>query len=244
MALILFPVSMFGLLSVLRIARGFHSRALISPHALTKIGTGACVIVILLAFLGANRPIVAAFACFASVAALFSALKWLERRQIDALRAEIPIFLDRWILDLRLGNSLTAARDAALRESSDRFSRLLRPFFIGGPSALDSHPIFDSGTLNEMRALAESAHSALDRLKNLREMIRKTDAFRRKSGQAVRQTAIQAQVLLCLQFALAVYAVHRHGWANVHDVAMISGLLSVCGVFLMRWMAGRVKWKI
>ena len=116
MALILFLISMFGNLSALRVLRIFRSRALISPNSLTKIGTTAFVMMNITVFFCASDVIACFSAVIMTIALIYFALWCVERRQIDGLKKEIPAFLDRWILNMKLGNSLSSARDAALRE--------------------------------------------------------------------------------------------------------------------------------
>jgi hypothetical protein len=121
---------------------------------------------------------------------------------------------------------------------------LLTPVFLSGAALPRSHLILPSKFLQELKFLSGSAHSALARLENLREIVRKTEDFRRKSGQARRQTTIQAGVLLVLQFALAVFVYRRHGWQRHSDLIVISFLLAGCGLGWMRLLARKSQWKI
>ena len=244
MALILFAISVFGNLSALRILIHFRSRALISSQHLTKIGTGSCVIIICALFFCARDLISAVIAVMCALSVIFFSLWFIERRQIDALKREVPGFLDRWILNMKLGSSLSAARTAALQESHTRVRSLIEPLFMSQAPPSRVHLILDEKVLPELLELSHSPHSALARLENAREWMRKSDEFRRKSGQAVRQTTIQALVLLILLFALAVFTVQRHGWRRNSDLIKASFVLSGLGIFTMRHLAGKRRWKI
>lgn len=244
MALILFLISMFGNLSALRVLRVFRSRALISPNALTKIGTGACVMMNIIIFFCASDMMLSLIALITTIALIYFVLWCFECRQIDGLKKEVPAFLDRWILNMKLGNSLSSARDAALRETGERTNSLLQPLFLSTQADQRNHLILDAKILHELLLLAQLPHSALQRLESLRQMMRKTEEFRRKSGQATRQTAIQSSVLLILLVGLAIFTVHRHGWHRSSDFIIISISLSAFGVFCMRKLARKTKWKV
>lgn len=244
MALFLFVISMFGNLSALRLLRKFRVRALISAKILAKIGTFALVMMNFAIFLLAND----AFTTFIVVCALNIALQlslWMfERRQIDGMKREIPAFLDRWILNMKLGHAVNAARDAALLELSARNRTLLQPLFASTSRIYSDHLILDAKIRHELVKLAQLPHSALTRLENLRLMMRKAEQFRRKSGQAVRQTAIQSSVLLVLLVCLAVFTVYTRGWHENSAFIILSMLLSLMGVICMFLLARKTKWKI
>ncbi len=244
MALFLFLISSFGLLSALRIARTFRARAVISSELVTKTGTLMCSTMLVSVFGCATSVLNAISIACVNLCCGFLLLLWCERRQIDALKSQTPIFLDRWILNMKLGHSLSSARDAALRDSSERFHVLLRPLFLSGANVPRAHLVLPSKILHELKILASTSHSAIHRLENLREMVRKADDFRRKSGQARRQTSIQAGVLLFLHLALAVFVYRRHGWQRHSDLIILSFLLAACGVGWMQLLARKSKWKI
>lgn len=244
MALFLFLLSLFGLLSALRLSREFLGRALISKSLVTKTGTLTCTAVVLAVFFSAHNTFSAILCTILVPIAGSCALFTLERRQIDALKLQTPIFLDRWILNMRLGQSVSSAREAALRDSSERLRALLQPMFKADAQTPREHLFLPSKFLFELKNLALSPHSALARLENLREMMRKSDAFRRKSGQARRQTSIQAGVLLCLHLALAVFTVRRYGWQRHSDLIVMSFVLAGCGLVAMNALARKTKWKI
>lgn len=242
--IILIAISMFGNMSALRLLRVFRSRALISPSLLTKIGTGVCATLTIVIFFCANDILSIAIALFAVITVMILSLNMIERRQIDTLKNEVPGFLDRWILNMKLGFSLSAARAAALSESDARFTALLQPLFVASSSTRSAHLILDARLKQELVELSISPHSALQRLEFARANMKKSSEFRRKSGQAVRQTTIQSSVLLILLAALAVFTVHRHGWYRSYDLVSASMLLSAVGIITMRKLARKTKWKI
>jgi Flp pilus assembly protein TadB len=243
-ALILFLLSLFGNLSVIRIMRFFRTRALITSSGVTKTGTGACACLQVLIISRFHNVMVTLIAMIA-VIFLFSAALWmLERRQIDALKTELLSFFDHWILNLRLGESLSSARVAALTTTSRHFRALLEPLFITSSGQAPHHLLLPSKILVELKQLAISPHAALARLESLREMMRKSDDFRRRSGQAMRQTTIQSLVLVILQIALGVFTVIHYGWNRTSDLILASFLISGCGLVLMRQLARKAKWNI
>src|SRR5262249_32882328 len=159
----------------------------------------------------------------------------LERREIDVLKSEIAVFLDRWILNLRLGSALPVARESALREHSNAFQSLMRPVFTtrSGVIARDRHALLNPSVMRELEKLHAHPHSALPRLENLRQLLRKSAEFRRKSGQAVRQTAIQSTVMMILLFALMIFTLKRYGWKQSGDLILLSLGLASLGVVTM-----------
>nr|HNH44545.1 hypothetical protein [Agitococcus sp.] len=81
---------------------------------------------------------------------------------------------------------------------SEDLQALLRPIFETRGGDRGTHPILTTNIRRELENISLEQHSALPRLENLRQIIRKTADFRRKSGQAVRQTAIQSAFMLIL----------------------------------------------
>lgn len=243
-SIILFAISMFGNMSVLRLLRIFRERALISHDHLTKIGTAACALVNLVVFQFAKNIFLLGTGVCGSLTVIYLTLALLERRQIDTLKRELPHFLDRWIMNMKLGNAVSSARDTALLSSPARVRALLLPLFTTTQTPAQSHLLLDARMIKELTEAAQIPHSALHRLENLREMWRKADIFRRKSGQAVMQTAIQGWVLLFLTLALAVFTVRRYGWSRTSDLILCSFLLSGSGFLVMRRLARKTKWKI
>jgi hypothetical protein len=243
-AMFLFVISMFGNLSALRFLRIFRSRALISTNVLTKIGTFAFVTMNLAIFFCASDVRTSFIVLVIALITNFFALKSLERRQIDGLKNEIPAFLDRWILNMKLGNAVSTARDAALRDLDARNRALLQPLFASNSGHHENHLILDAKIARELLLSAQHPHSALARLENLRQMMRKSEKFRRKSGQAVRQTAIQSSVLLILLACLAIFTIQTRGWHENSDFIIISFLISAVGVAVMRKLARKTRWKV
>lgn len=243
MQLIFYGQMVFGILFVIRTHQIFRARALISAVTVTKTGTAFVFACLLIGFFATQNVFLRAgmlsLNLFGSVIALFL----LEWREIDALKREIPLFLDRWILNLRLGNASLSAREFALKAHSLAFQRLMRPVFsVGSPR--ERHVILSRMVMREMEKLTQEPHSALARLENLREGLRKSADFRRKSGQALRQTAIQSVVLLVLLLALMLFTFHRYGWKRAGDLVLISGGLALTGVLIMYLLSRKTKWKI
>lgn len=244
MSAVSFLISAFGILSAMRMSRIFRERAVISTSLVTKTGTITCASAILSGIFAKSHPLVAIFCPILIFAGAFSALWIRERRQIDALKSELPVFFDRWILDLKLGHSLAAARTAALKSSSENLRALLEPVFLSQERAHEFHPLIDATLARELGDLARGSGPALERLENLRMSLRKWHTFRRKSGQARRQTSIQASVLLILQVALALFTVVRHGWSRSFDLIIWSFLLSGVGFALMHALSRKKTWNL
>ncbi len=244
MALILFAISLFGIMSALRMCAHFRNRGVISSQHLTKIGTGSCALIICAGFLLAHDTISLITIQFLILTSLGISLAIIERRAIKNLKQEVPAFLDRWILNMKLGNAVSAARSEALRELSRRSQTLIEPLFLSQDREGKSHLILEEKLLHEMLEASFAAHSSLARLENVREWMRKSEDFRRKSGQALRQTTIQAVVLLILLIALAVFTVRKHGWRRNSDLVIGSFVLSGLGIFTMQHFARKKRWKI
>ena len=246
MPLILYTQLVFGNLFVIRTLQIFRARALLSANAVTKIGTlfvcaSGCV-----TFFCFRVPALCFLLNFAALLSTLGILLLCERQQIDALKSEVPLFLDRWSLNLRLGSALPTARDMALREHSEGFQLLVRPLFATHPRGPTRrrHLLFSAAVLGELERLHHEPHAALARLENLRQLLRKTSEFRRKSGQAVQQTAIQSVVMVVLLFALTLFTLHRYGWRRSGDLIIAAQFLSALGIVVMYFLARKTKWKI
>ena len=243
MKLFLYLQLAFGFLFVIRTLQIFRARALISTSVVTKTGTGFVCACVMLSFFGARNPIWCSVSLFVCVFCFVSALFLLERRQIDSLKQDVPLFLDRWILNLRLGSALTSAREMALKDHSPAFQSLMRPVFATQQTR-SHHALMHFSVLAELERLQLEPHSALARLENLRAYLRKSSEFRRKSGQATRQTAIQSGVMLILLLALMVFTLHRYGWRHSGDLVLEAGALSIFGVTVMYVLSRKTRWKI
>jgi hypothetical protein len=241
-----FAQTLFGILFVIRTLQIFRARAMLTQPFVTKTGTIFVTIALLSAFLSVQHAIFATLLSFANIFVAFATLFVCERRQIDALKAEFPFFLDRWILNLRLGSALTPSREQALRDHSANFQTLLRPLFnsSGLSAAKLTHPLLPSAQLHELERIQREPHAALQRLENLRHTIRKTAEFRRKSGQAVQQTRIQSSVMLLMLVALIAFTLRRYGWSRVADLVAESVVLSLIGTLTMHLLTRKTRWKI
>lgn len=244
MKLFFYAQLVFGIVFVIRTIQLFRTRALISGAQAAKTGTSFVCAIILTTFFCARAPILCSGLIACALCAEMCVLIFFERHRISILKEEIPTFLDSWILNLRLGISLSAAREAALRDQHEMFQTLLRPVFNAQSNMRRRHVLLTTELVEEFENLSREPHSALARLENLRSYLKKSAEFRRKSGQATRQATIQATTMMFLLFALIIFTVHRYGWRQSVDLIVISLLLSQIGVALMWWIARKGKWKI
>lgn len=234
---------MFGCAFVMRMSRAFRDRGVIHESRVTKIGTALLVVVCFAQFSLSARPVAHALVNAFIVVSGLLIFVYVEQLGIRDLRARIPLLLDRWILNMRLGNSVSAARDAALREEDDRVQSLMRPLFDTRAAGRPEHLLLSASVRFELENIGASAAAPLARLVTLRRAIRNASEFRRKSGQATRQTAVQAFVMLVLLLAMAVFTIHRYGWSRTGDLVTISTLLSLIGVLAMFRLAKKTRWK-
>jgi Flp pilus assembly protein TadB len=242
--LILYAQLLFGILFVIRTLQIFRERALLSTSSVTKTGITFVCACVNCCFFCARMPFLCTGLTTGCVLLTPFTLILLEKREIFRLRSEIPLFLDRWILNLRLGSALSTAREAALREHSDSLRALLQPLFTAQSRCGKGHVLLPKHTLDELERIQNEPHAALARLENLRRWLRKNSEFRRKSGQAVRQTAIQSATMVFLLFALIIFTVHRYGWRQSGDLILAALSLTMIGVLCMCLLARKSRWKI
>ena len=226
----------------------FRARALVAPFALNAVGiiTLVCFSLMLffapIAMLG-RASLSVVFALGAPV--IFYSL---ERRRITAFKARVPLFIDQWILNLRLGASVIAARDQALRDEDADVRALLRPLFDArmDERADDrrSHLFLPPSLLRELDHVGRASHSALERLEGVRSGLRAVAEFRRKSGQAVRQAAIQSVTMVFMLIALSIYTIHRYGWTRSGTYVTSSAMLTLIGAVLMVHLSRKTTWKL
>lgn len=243
MPLVLFAQSLIGILFVLRTLSVFRARGVIRESVVTNSGT-IFVVLLCLVPLSVSRIPHAAAASALIVIFTFVFCFTLERKLITGTRERVPLFLDAWILEMNLGHSLSAARDAALRAECERFQALMRPVFEAREGERKTHPLLAASVLRELEQIGSSRHGQLARLEVLRARLRQGAEFRRKSGQAVRQTAIQSVTMLVLLLAMAIYTVNRYGWKETGDLVTSSVLLSTLGVGVMVRLARKSRWKL
>jgi hypothetical protein len=244
--LILFAQTLFGLWSVVRTLQFFRARALLQTSTVTKTGTIFVFTVILIASFSVGHSFATTILILSAWICNFGTLLMLERRQIDSLKREFPKFLDRWILNLKLGQAPSRARDLALQMHLDAFRTLMQPIFAVGErvSLPRTHLLFSKSVSEELARIGIEPHLALARLETMRRNVRQAEVFRRRSGQAVRQTRIQSAVMLFILFALIAFTIARYGPEKMADLILMSVILSICGVFTMHLLAKRVKWKV
>jgi Flp pilus assembly protein TadB len=236
----------FGNLFVIRTLQIFRARALLSQSTVTKTGTVFCALLAIVSIFHARAGVSGTILLSLCIVLCLAVLFLLERRQIDALKAEIPLFLDRWILNLRMGLALPTARESALCEHSPEFRALMKPVFATQTAFVGRrrHGLLPAQLLFELERLQVTPHSALQRLENLRLWLRKSSEFRRKSGQAVRQTLIQSLVMLFLLLALCAWSVRRYTWSRCYDLIIMSWVLYTLGASVMFVLSRKAKWKI
>lgn len=250
LAFTLFAQTMFGNLIAIRILRKFRDRSLISTTCLTKIGTAFALITtsiaICVAFSQPNDTRLSFFTVICAIVALQIFLRRLESRRIEMLLGFFPRFIDHWLLGLRVGLAPKSAAEEALRGTDDAFQTLIRPLLQSSEVPLDSrrHLFLRERILLELRLVQTQPHNIVPRLEALRDFLHRESDFRRKSGQALRQAAIQSAVMLALHFALSAFMVARSGWERSVDLILIATALSFFGAFLLRWLARRIKWSI
>ncbi len=244
MSLIFFAQTMFGNMFAIRTLRKFRGRALISTSKLTIIGTSFAFIIAAETFFLQNHPRIAVFVLVISLIFLQLALHVHEQRRISLLLRGFPVFLDRWILNLRTGMSTTAARDRALAATEPLLRNLLTPLITASDGVEKRrHRLFSEEITSELRAIQNQNHNTITRLQNLRANVRRASDFRRKSGQAMRQSAIQSFVLFVMHFALAGFTFWRTGWKNA-DLILIATALTLAGALILRVLARRIAWTI
>ena len=244
MSLILFSQLMIGNVFVIRILRKFRERSLVSEDSLTKIGTLTLTIISSIGFFPPSRLSFSFSLVAICISAMLLALFSLQRRQIDALKSNFPLFLDRWILNAKLGSSISSARERALIEESVVSQRLLRAFFNSTRAECEKHAFLDDHVALELKEIGAQTHQAIARLENLRLHLRRTSDFRRKSGQALLQSRIQMITIGVLVLALQVYDVRRYGWSRVGDFILLSLALSAIGIVVMNILASKRRWRI
>lgn len=244
MSLIASALSVIGILFVVRTLSVFRARALVPDVAVNSLGVMLLACFGLVSFFAPfesfGRALCASVVAIASPFILFT----LERRRITAFKARVPLFLDRWILNLRLGASVTAARDQALRDEDADVRALLRPVFDARIGECRSHLFLPPAVLRELDHVGRAAHSALERLEAVRAGIRETAEFRRKSGHAVRQAAIQSSIMVVMLIALSVFTIRRYGWAQSGGFVTAAAMLSLIGAALMVHLSRKTKWNL
>ena len=244
MGLILFVQTLFGNLFVFRTLMIFHHRGLISEDCVTKTGTvfmSAMVLLQIAHIFSASTQLLLSITLALTP---FFILVLSEKRQTNYLQARFLIFIDHWILNMHLGNSILSARDKALHEESKIFRTLMQPLFQTQTPSRHLHLFLSPSVALELSQISGATHSACARLEKLRDLLQQTSEFRHRSGQATLQTGIQAAVMLLLLFALIIFSIHRYGWTRCGDLVLGSSLLSVTGVFLMLRLARKTKWKL
>lgn len=244
MELFSFVILLSGILFVMRTMDVFRKRGLIHELVVTKTGTTTIIAMSFALFLTIKHLWPQVFLVTLLAALPFTLFLLIEYRRTQNFRSRIPIFLDRWILNLRIGNSMIAARDKALRSEAIEFQALLRPIFETRGGERSGHLILTPNMRKELEEISLVTHFGLERLINLREIVRRSSDFRRKSGQAARQTQIQSLVMVVLVFALSMFTIQRYGFAESGDFVIGALILTSLGVLLMVKIGKKSRWKL
>ncbi len=246
MKFILFAQTLIGIWFVVRTLQIFRARAIIKSSTVINIGTLFVCKIVFIAFFCANYVVSCFILIFLALSSHFLILFIIEHIQILKLKSEFPIFLDRWLLNIKLGHAIAHACELTLRFHSKSFRTLIRPIFSleETSKAADQHILVSNFIVDELRRSHAEPHFARTRLESLRATLRRNSNFRRKSGQAVRQAQIQAMMMVLMLLALIIFTIYRYGFHKISDLVLISVGLSLIGTFLMFKLARKTKWKV
>jgi len=241
---LVFPLVLIaGNVFAIRTLQVFRARTVIAESTLTKIGTAWITAVMTSGFLVPRNPLGLLFV-LATIFTPTFLMMWLETSVLRRLSARIPSWLDKWILNLRVGKSISSALEAAFRDEPDAFQSLARPLLRQHHFHHQRHPLFTFVVAQELARLMRTDHAALARLERLREWVRRDSEFRRKSGLAGRQTRLQALTLLGLQVALAAFMLNRYSWSQCGDLVVISFSLTLISLWIMTRLSQKRLWKV
>lgn len=174
---------------------------------------------------------------------------WLLNTVISMrLRKDIEIFMARLHLNMRSGVSFRQSFQQIM-ESDRRFAhQLWKEIFnsvvFSQQKRIICRQSFVTEFVKELKNVDENSHSSLKRVEHLRQFLKIQSDFRRRSGQAMMQSRVQALVMAALYIAVFGFYLHR-GFPEGFHLMIGASLLFFTAGFIMQWMLGRkINWNI
>ncbi len=244
MLLLIFASSVFGIVFGVRIIQFFMHRKLVCASNLTKIGTVFLCFHFLISIFAFHLPILVFIGHSFLILTLWMILFLLERRQIDGVRARFLNFLDRWHLNLQIGQSVLRARESALHANDTYLARAIEAILSSklNPNDRMREKLFPASTILALRSIERATHLSSERLEILRKHVRSVENFRRKSGRATAQARIQSITMLLMQVAVSLYIGCVYGWSRNIDLIVIGGLMSAFSLVWINKYSVRIIW--
>jgi Flp pilus assembly protein TadB len=153
--------------------------------------------------------------------------------------------LDLVILRMRAGSSLRTALRAVSRQTSpaqEYFLQLIDLVEFKKP------PCFQSPVENQVARVLIDADSSqirsIDKLKALRDQLKREEQFRQRSGQLSFQSKTQAFVMVGLFILAIAFGVHHFGWSSMRFWILSTLGPFLCGIIWILNIGRGWHWKV
>lgn len=245
MLIILLSHLVFGFAFVRRTARIFITKTEKRSAQQTKAVIGTVILLtsslILMSFCFVAGVFLYYFALFVNVLSL----SWLAELAQRLSSEELLQIVDAVILKMKSGNAFRSAVAKAQRSLSRRQCQWLELVLSCDNHRINQHPAnLTTLAYREMSRALTEPHLAKQILENLRRDGRILHEFRRRSGQILLQTRVQAIVLSVMYCLVLLFVLNTNKFEQIAPLLAVSlGLFSLGVVVLMR-VGRRYKWKV
>lgn len=244
----LFIIFLTGFLFVIRILIHFHQKRLVHKSALTKIGTLYFIYLVALSRMHLNL-LMMSLMTWMPLLVLILGEPILRRWRHKKFRERFYFYLSEVILTMRVGSPFRTSLMQVNNEVEDIFFQMKMKEvidFVVFSQQVSTHDVssFIQGVVREFKKVDEQPHRGLDRLENLRRKLYIESDFRRRSGQILMQTRMQAFIMAGLYFAVLIFVLFRYEWRDYLRLISISGWLFGVGFMWILQAGKKKKWMV
>ncbi len=161
-------------------------------------------------------------------------------------RQDFVFFIDRTLIQMKLGKSLRSALEISNKTTPKRSSEFLINIIeiLFWEGKLHSPHAFHHEILHEMKVWCGLQAKVVKRIQSYRTKLRLEEKFRHKSEQILHQIRIQMIMITLMYASMAFFLVTRFDFYKHIVTYLVSLLLFILGLLGFHLVARRQTWKI
>jgi Flp pilus assembly protein TadB len=244
-------ILMSALLFVDRIFSLYKKQQLLSEKFMTKIGTFYFIFLISLYFYSFSHPFSFWIFTFASFFVFPTLLYFLNRIHQQQFYSEFLRFLSLIIMNMQQGLAFVTAIERAQESGNWKqgqvLGRICENVVFSQQTNLSNQGFFNQflgSALIEMRQIHRQQHQGIERLKNLRKILRERLTFRQRSRQIWLYFSYQLGLLSLIYWSLFLYILKDFGFFGFQSTFLYSASLYFMGSAVTFFIAKGKKWSI
>lgn len=166
--------------------------------------------------------------------------------QNKKFRQDFVFFVDKVILQIKIGRSLRAAMERSVQELPQVSKQTLECIMsaVFSNESWQGSSEFEEQVYNELSDWHGMNQKVLYRINEYRSQLRLEERFRRKSEQIIHQVKIQIWLLVIMYFLMMFFIFQRFSFYEHLSSVLVSILLFICGIFTFYYLTRRKIWRI